>query len=106
MAWARPATAPTLTFQGAGDLFQAIDAGITISLGTISGFSGSDLIKIHSIGAGDKITYSGAYGHDPDNGGTTKIFTFDSSVTASQITLTDNPGPSTPCRSSASWPEP
>jgi hypothetical protein len=82
--------APTLTFQGTGDVFQAVNAQYyAISLGTISGFAAGDLIKIHSIGTGDTLTYSGNT-ITIHNGGTTQTFTFDSSVTASQITLTQS----------------
>jgi hypothetical protein len=82
--------APTLTFQGTGDVFQAVNAQYyAISLGTISGFVAGDLIKIHSIGTGDTLTYSGNT-ITIHNGGTTQTFTFDSSVTASQITLTQS----------------
>ncbi|WP_374545261.1 Hint domain-containing protein [Rhodoblastus sp.] len=81
---------PTLTFQGGnGGLFQAINSGIyNFYLGTISGFSGTDLIKIQAIGAGDKLTWNGDKTITISNGSSTEIFTFDSSATASQVKLT------------------
>ena len=86
-------SAPTLTFQGTGDLFQAINAGFTnFYLGTISGFSGTDLIKIHSIGTGDTLTWNGDKTITIKNAGTgqSETFTFDSTTTASQVRLSES----------------
>lgn len=80
--------APTLTFQGTGDLFQAVNASIyNFYLGTISGFAGTDLIKIHSIGTGDTLSYSGNT-LTITNGATTKSFTFAAGTSMSEIKLT------------------
>ena len=81
--------APTLTFQGTGDLFQAINAGMyNIYLGTISGFAGTDLMKIASFGSGDTLSFDSSahtvtiYTAD---GYQSKVFTFDSAATASEV---------------------
>jgi hypothetical protein len=85
-------SAPTVTFQGTGDIFQAVNEGIAnIYLGTISGFAGTDLIKLGSFGLNDKISYN-AGAHTitiSDSGGfNTRVFTFDSSTDVSKIQLT------------------
>jgi hypothetical protein len=81
----------TLTFQGTGDIFQAVNEGIyNIYIGTISGFAGADLIKLGSFGLNDKISYN-ASAHTitlSDSGGfNTRVFTFDSSTDVSKIQL-------------------
>lgn len=82
---------PTLSFQGDGDLFQAADMSIYhIYLGTIDGFSGTDLIKLGSFGSGDTLSYD-ASAHTitiSDAGGfNSRSFAFSASTDVSQIAL-------------------
>ena len=90
-------SAPTINFQGSGDIFQAVNIGLygnSILLGTISNFSGTDLIKLGTFGTGDKIK-----GYDPINHtititnatsdpSATHVFSFDPSTDVSSIHLT------------------
>jgi hypothetical protein len=90
-------SAPTINFQGSGDIFQAVNIGLygnSILIGTISNFSGTDLIKLGTFGAGDKIK-----GYDPVNhtititnatsdASATHMFYFDPSTDVSNIHLT------------------
>jgi hypothetical protein len=83
---------PTLTFQGTGDIFQAVNESIyNIYIGTISGFAGGDYIKLGSFGPGDLLTYN-ASAHTitiSDSGGyNIKTFTFSPSTDVSRIKLT------------------
>jgi hypothetical protein len=86
-------TAPNLTFQGSGDLFQAINASIyTIYLGTISAFAQGDYIHVAAFTSADTLTY--VPGENTikisDQGGYNyRVFTFDSAATASQVRLND-----------------
>jgi hypothetical protein len=86
-------TAPNLTFQGSGDLFQAINASIySLYLGTISDFAQGDYIHVSSFTSTDKLTYVPGENKITisDQGGYNKRdFTFDSAATASQVRLND-----------------
>jgi filamentous hemagglutinin len=86
-------TAPALTFQGSGGLFQAINASIyTIYLGTISDFAQGDFINVSAFTSTDKLTYVPGQNTITisDQGGyNSRIFTFDSSATASEVNLSN-----------------
>ncbi len=83
--------APTLTFQGSGDIFQATAESIyNIYLGAISGFAAGDYIKLASFGAGDQLTYnSSAHTITLSSAGgyNSRTFTFDASTNVGQIAL-------------------
>jgi hypothetical protein len=83
--------APTLTFQGAGDIFQATAESLyNIHIGKISGFAAGDYIKLASFGAGDQLTYN-ASAHtitlSSAGGYNSRTFTFDSSTNVGDIKL-------------------
>jgi hypothetical protein len=86
-------SAPTVTFQGTGDIFQAVNDNLyNIYLGTISGFAGTDLIKLASYSPSDYLTYNAAnhtitLSDTNPPGGHTHTFYFDSSTDVSKITL-------------------
>jgi hypothetical protein len=89
-------SAPTVTFQGTGDIFQAMNDNLyNIYLGTISGFAGTDLIKLVSYTTSDYLTYDTTAHtitlsdtNPPGSlGGHSHTFYFDSSTDVSKITL-------------------
>jgi hypothetical protein len=88
-------SAPTLTFLGSGDIFQAVHTnlfGNNILIGKISNFIGGDFIKLGTFGPGDQIKSFDGINHTitlADSGGfNTHVFTFDSSTDVSKIQLT------------------
>jgi len=85
-------SAPTLTFQGSGDLFQSVNVGMyNFYLGAISDFSAGDTMEIAAFGSGDKIYSFDATAHtitiSTAAGYNQKVLTFDSSTDVSKITL-------------------
>jgi hypothetical protein len=82
--------APTLEFQGNAEIFRASNADMnTVYLGTITGFSQSDLIFLKAFGVDDTLSYSLAdHSVTITNTGGSQTFYFSADTAVDQIRLT------------------
>ena len=95
---------PNLTFQGASGAFVATAAAAgSVHLGTITGFTGADAIKLKAFGAGDTYAVSGAT-LTISSGASSESFTFAAGANMSLIMVTDSGGVDTITINSASPP--
>ena len=82
-------SAPTVTFQGSGDTFQAIYFGLgNLYIGQISGFAAGDYIELAAFGPNDTLTQHSKTITITSASGATQTLTFDNASTAAGVKLT------------------